>query len=123
MDDKFTKDEIITLFISLQVVSKISPLIDWEEMEPKLKEYGVNLYESLYGHYLTEKHPNHMDKEVFTRTLAKVFKYMGTFMEAEGDEWNNSIKLLNELTSRDYQISEHEAVELINHLKEKWREK
>lgn len=48
---RFTKEELLMLFMCLQVVIKLSPLLKWEELEPKLKNFGVDLYETVYGHF------------------------------------------------------------------------
>jgi hypothetical protein len=85
------------LFTSLQVVIKLSPLLKWEELEPKFKNYGVDLYETVYGHFLSDRQPSTLDKEVFAKTLAKVLKKLGSFRHDEGEDWQHALNQLEAL--------------------------
>jgi hypothetical protein len=117
--EDFTKEELLMLYTSLQVVIKMSPLLSWEELEPKLKEHGVNLHETIYAHFLSDRQPSTLDKDIFTKTLAKVFKTMGSFMEAEGEEWQYTIEQLEKLTSKET-ITEDDIAEGFFKMQRNW---
>ncbi|MGG0720258.1 hypothetical protein ABE096_22155 [Robertmurraya massiliosenegalensis] len=78
------------------------------------------MFEQFYGHYVTETQPDNIDKELFARTLAKVFKQLGKFMEGEGGVWKDSQDKLDKFMHQDRQITIEEANALFMQLKEEW---
>jgi hypothetical protein len=97
---------------------KLSPLLEWEELEPKLKNYGVDLYETVYGHFLSDRQPSTLDKEVFAKTLA-VFKKLGAFRHDEGADWQHALKQLKALAFKE-EVTEAIIAEHFDKMRKDW---
>lgn len=77
----------------------------------KIKEFWCRLIRNCLWAFLSDRQPSTLDKELFAKTLAKVFKKLGVFRHDEGEDWQHALIQLESLVGKEEEtesiIAEH----------------